>query len=816
MSMHLVGTIVNQALVETLGWILLHSVWQLTVVAGLVLIADRLLRKAPSSSRYLLQMFALMLMCGCPVMTWLQMPELSDSLTTKAPEESDSLAKLEPGDVALAAASVNDPMRASDVLLEDSSAIAAEARPSIKWTEQVPAMLRPWLGTMVVAWSIGVLVFSLRPITGWVSVCRLRTRGTSAVPQSVHETLRELCARLQIRRRVDVMASTVVSSPVVIGCFRSLILLPASFAASVPVSQLEAILAHELAHVRRYDYFVNLLQTLMETLFFYHPAVWWLSHRIRIEREHCCDDLVVNVLNNRVDYGRALLAVEEYRTQFMTLAMNAGGGSLLTRVRRILSVRRDDSGQGASSVLALVGLLVCTLAGLSWSAAVAGNDEATGAANDEKVEKGAASTESSPFDERSVSAAVTENLSVELLAIHEHQQSTEEDRQSPAAPKPVWRGNGEVYTVPPELPPWLDTSHRYAEGARHVLFRVKGLSANQHVGCRADGIRFVMNPDETGVVRAVVEPGVSSSTTSFRLGVTDVDWGPWIKVDPEGQEQEGVEIPAACRDVYNRIGVSHINLRGGESQFVWLGLRGVDDTAQSSLVAVDKDGKRWPMSAASFEGSPAKPLLVEIFNVPPRQLDHFEFRLRPYRHWVTLEDVSLKPGHKTTPRVKVETVPVADLKAAIQSDGTRLISDVYARHENLAQVFADAKKSATEKQQRIAIIVAKPDSDQARWFHALLRGTAEDRDHIAVDEESLKMIRDAIQKFHVLWLDVAQFDELKKLIPDHEFEEQHQSSMVFLESDGSWLCHFEPDVKNEPQKSLKSLKSALEVHKEGK
>ncbi|MBL8809955.1 MAG: M56 family metallopeptidase [Planctomycetaceae bacterium] len=816
MSVHLVGTIVNQALVETLGWILLHSVWQLTVVAGLVLIADRLLRKAPSSSHYLLQMFALMLMCGCPVVTWLQMPELSDSLVTRAPEEGDLLTKMEPGDAVLAAAGVDGSMLASDASLKDSRAIAAVMRPSSKWREQIPVVLRPWLGTMVVAWSIGVLVFSLRPITGWVSVYRLRTRGTSAVPQSVHETLRELCARLQIRRRVDVMASTVVSSPVVIGCFRSLILLPASFAASVPVSQLEAILAHELAHVRRYDYFVNLLQTLMETLFFYHPAVWWLSHRIRIEREHCCDDLVVNVLNNRVDYGRALLAVEEYRTQFMTLAMNVGGGSLLARVRRILAVRRDDARQGTSGVLAFVGLLVCTLAGLSWSAAVAGSDEATVAANDEQVEKGAASTENSRSDERSVSAVLTENLSVELLAIHEHRQSTEEDRKSPVAPKPVWRGNGEVYTVPPELPPWLDTSHRYAEGARHVLFRVKGLSANQHVGCRADGIRFVMNPDETGVVRAVVEPGVSSSTTSFRLGVTDVDWGPWIKVDPEGQEQEGVEIPAACRDVYNRIGVSHINLRGGESQFVWLGLRGVDDTAQSSLVAVDKDGKRWPMSAASFEGSPAKPLLVEIFNVPPRQLDHFEFRLRPYRHWVTIEDVSLKPGHKTTPRVKVETVPVADLKAAIQSDGTRLISDVYARHENLAQVFADAKKSATEKQQRIAIIVAKPDSDQARWFHALLRGTAEDRDHIAVDEESLKMIRDAIQKFHVLWLDVAQFDELKKLIPDHEFEEQHQSSMVFLESDGSWLCHFEPDVKNEPQKSLKSLKSALEVHKEGK
>src|SRR5207237_5100112 len=99
------------------------------------------------------------------------------------------------------------------------------------------------------------------------------------------------------------------------------VLLPVSLVTGIPVSHLEAILAHELAHIRRHDFIINLLQTLIETLFFYHPAIWWLSHRIRIEREHCCDDLVVRVLDNRSEYSRALVAIEELRDRSSVLSL---------------------------------------------------------------------------------------------------------------------------------------------------------------------------------------------------------------------------------------------------------------------------------------------------------------------------------------------------------------------------------------------------------------------------------------------------------------------------------------------------------------
>ncbi len=147
--------------------------------------------------------------------------------------------------------------------------------------------------------------------------------------------------------------------PMVAGYLRPVILLPVSLIVSIPVSQLETILVHELAHVRRHDFIVNLLQVLIETLFFYHPAIWWLSRRIRIEREHCCDDLVVSLFGSGIEYGRALLAVEELRGRRAALALGATDGTLLARVRRI--VGGTNHGGGGSVLWPVLGVaIVCT------------------------------------------------------------------------------------------------------------------------------------------------------------------------------------------------------------------------------------------------------------------------------------------------------------------------------------------------------------------------------------------------------------------------------------------------------------------------
>ena len=123
-----------------------------------------------------------------------------------------------------------------------------------------------------------------------------------------------LSRRLHIGRAITLLESALVDVPTVIGWLKPVVLLPASALAGLSPQQLEAILAHELAHIRRHDYLVNLLQTLVETVLFYHPAVWWLSRRIRIERENCCDDLAVSLCGDPVAYAQALADLEALRS----------------------------------------------------------------------------------------------------------------------------------------------------------------------------------------------------------------------------------------------------------------------------------------------------------------------------------------------------------------------------------------------------------------------------------------------------------------------------------------------------------------------
>jgi len=191
------------------------------------------------------------------------------------------------------------------------------------------------LPTTVIVWLAGVLLLSIRLIAACAGVERLK-RATRAVDTTVALRVQSLAHRFGIDKPVRVFESALVRVPTVVGYLRPVILLPASVITGLAPAYLDAVLAHELAHVRRHDYLINTLQTLVETLLFYHPAVWWCSRQIRIEREHCCDDMVVEAGGNRVAYAAALAQLEELRGLQPMLSLNASGGRLVDRIRRLL------------------------------------------------------------------------------------------------------------------------------------------------------------------------------------------------------------------------------------------------------------------------------------------------------------------------------------------------------------------------------------------------------------------------------------------------------------------------------------------------
>lgn len=186
-------------------------------------------------------------------------------------------------------------------------------------------------------WLLGVLILSLRSIAGWIAVARLKRSGVVAAAEIWQRKLAELSAMLRVSRLAVLLESYVAEAPVVIGFLKPVILIPAQLFTGFSSEQIECILIHELAHIRRHDYLVNLLQTFAENLLFYHPAVWWVSSVIRAERENCCDDVVAGLSSART-FAEALVELEQRRWAAQETAMAANGGHLMNRVQRLLNI----------------------------------------------------------------------------------------------------------------------------------------------------------------------------------------------------------------------------------------------------------------------------------------------------------------------------------------------------------------------------------------------------------------------------------------------------------------------------------------------
>jgi beta-lactamase regulating signal transducer with metallopeptidase domain len=362
--------LLREPAIQAVGWALLHFVWQGTLIGAAAAIALRLLRQSAADVRYVVASIAMVLMATLPVVTGVQ--------TWKAARaESPVVVRAEAG----------TPSVSTVVAVATTAAAGVEsaATPCSDCTASVApwAGFERWMPTVVLGWMAGVAILALRLAGGWFAVRRMRTHGATPADARLQAIVRRLARTLHLSRPVVLLQSASIDVPTVIGWLKPVVLLPMGALAGLSPLQLEAILAHELAHIRRHDYLVNLLQSLVETLLFYHPAVWWLSRRIRIEREHCCDDLAVSLCGDPVVYARALAELEELRSDGPQLAMAANGGLLLSRIRRLLSGPAAHAGRGpawlaaATAMLLMAGILAGPVGRQSVAAASVVRPEAS-------------------------------------------------------------------------------------------------------------------------------------------------------------------------------------------------------------------------------------------------------------------------------------------------------------------------------------------------------------------------------------------------------------------------------------------------------
>ena len=298
---------------HALGWALVDSLWQNALAAAGLAALLAIIPVRAARTRYAVAIVTLALMLALPAATAVRLSEMSP-WTSDVVTATSAVAPGPTGPGPQAVATTPTP-----------AAIRAAIEPVLPW--------------VVLAWFGGVVALSLRLASGGLMTRQLGRVGTSSVPDACVEAVARLAARLRISRPVRVLGSAVVQVPAVIGWLRPMILLPASALTGLTPLQLDALLAHELAHVRRYDYVANLLQSVVETLLFYHPAAWWVSQQVREEREHCCDDLAVAVCGDAHFYATALLSMERLRVTPPAFALAAAGrgGTLMGRIQRLVA-----------------------------------------------------------------------------------------------------------------------------------------------------------------------------------------------------------------------------------------------------------------------------------------------------------------------------------------------------------------------------------------------------------------------------------------------------------------------------------------------
>ena len=318
-------------IINDLGWTLIHFLWQGFVLAAILQAILPMCRDAAARHNWALAMLAMMILA--PVLTFLFIHGHQSAGGSRVAVSVTTISSIHGDDATI-------------------------LRTPIPFS---------WINLLVAFWLAGIVVLILRAIGGWYLVEMLWRRDAFAIPENLLQRCRGLQARLALTRPIVFLQSCRVNAPVVIGWFRPIVLIPISAISGLLPEQLDALIMHELAHIRRFDALTNITLIMAETVLFYHPAIWWVCRRVRIEREHCCDDFAVSMCGDATLYVEALTSLKISKAM-PVLVLAASNGRLKERVARLLDVPSNSRKISPSAVIGL--LFVCAIAA---SAATARN-----------------------------------------------------------------------------------------------------------------------------------------------------------------------------------------------------------------------------------------------------------------------------------------------------------------------------------------------------------------------------------------------------------------------------------------------------------
>ncbi len=362
-----IESIANHPMTNQIGMVLIHFLWQAALVAIVFGAILKMQARCSSQTRYLTALLGLLVMSLLPLMALVisdRGAEFSESVASNVVGSDSNISLQSNGGVSagIAEAAVVEALKGPGVEpVSDSHAFHSE------FTLLDSLRLRAILPWFVTVWCIGVLSLAIRLMLGLNRIRLWRQSATEIATPKLMEMRDRLCKQMGLKKPIRFLESVCSSSPFVVGWIRPAVLIPSSIISGLTPRELEVILVHELAHIRRHDYLINIAQAIIETVLFYHPAVWWLSNRVRVERENCCDDIAIELFEDRKTFVNALAKVETIRCRDFQVVVAAGGGSLINRMRRILD-KQPPHGQSVwpAGIVAFVSI-TCLVASLMVS-----------------------------------------------------------------------------------------------------------------------------------------------------------------------------------------------------------------------------------------------------------------------------------------------------------------------------------------------------------------------------------------------------------------------------------------------------------------